>query len=57
MNDLDQGFPTWEEARGINSMISWVHLYKWGDAIDVRGNADTKRLGTPDLDLTYPDPT
>jgi hypothetical protein len=24
-------------------------LYKWGDEIDVRGDPDTKRLGTPDL--------
>jgi hypothetical protein len=25
-------------------------LYQWGDAIDVKGDADTKRLGTPALD-------
>ncbi len=30
-------------------MISWVHLYQWGDTIDVRGDADKKRLGTTDL--------
>ena len=34
-------------------MISWVHLYQWGDAIDV-GDADIKRLGTPGIEwLTY----
>ncbi len=30
-------------------MFAWVHLYQWGDAIDVKGDADTKRLGTPAL--------
>ena len=30
-------------------MFNWVHLYQWGDAIDVKGDADTKRLGTPEL--------
>jgi hypothetical protein len=40
----------WGDARGLKSVISWVHLYQWGDAIDVRGDADTKRLGTPALD-------
>jgi hypothetical protein len=39
----------WGDARGLKSVISWVHLYQWGDAIDVRGDADTKRLGTPGL--------
>ena len=39
----------WWDARGLMSVISWVHLYQWGDAIDVRGDVDTKRLGTPDL--------
>jgi hypothetical protein len=24
-------------------MFTWVHLYQWGDAIDVKGDADTKR--------------
>jgi hypothetical protein len=28
-------------------MFTWVHLCQWGDAIDVMGDADTKRLGTP----------
>ena len=37
------------DARGLNSVIFWVHLYQWGDAIDVRGDADTKRLGTRGL--------
>ena len=31
----------------LKSVISWVHLYQWRDATDVRGDADTKRLGTP----------
>jgi hypothetical protein len=35
--------------RGLNSVISWVHLYQWGDATDVRGDVDAKRLGTPAL--------
>jgi hypothetical protein len=46
---LEQGFPTWGarpaggDPRGLISVISWVHLYQWGDA-------DTKRLGTPGLE-------
>ncbi len=41
--------PNLGDARGLNSVIFWVHLYQWGDAIDVRGDADTKRLRTPGL--------
>jgi hypothetical protein len=40
----------WGDARGIKSVISLVHLYQWGDAIEVRGDAEVKRLGTPGLD-------
>jgi len=29
--------------------IQWIHLYHWGDATDVRGDAGRKRLGTPGL--------
>jgi hypothetical protein len=29
----------WGDARGSRSVISWVHLYQWGDA-------EAKRLGT-----------
>jgi hypothetical protein len=32
----------WGDARDLKSVMSWVHLYQWGDA-------DTKRLGTPGL--------
>jgi hypothetical protein len=39
----------WGDARGLKSVICWVHLYQWGDTTDVRGDADTKRLGTPAL--------
>jgi hypothetical protein len=39
----------WGDASGSISMISWVHLYQWGDAIDVRGDAEAKRLGSPAL--------
>ncbi len=39
----------WGDAKGLISVISWEHLYQWGDAIDVRGDADTIRLGTPGL--------
>jgi hypothetical protein len=42
--------PNLGDARGLKSVISWVHLYQWGDAIDVKGDADTKRLGTPALE-------
>ncbi len=37
------------DARGLKVVLTWVHLYQWGDAYDVRGDADTKRLGTPGL--------
>ncbi len=40
----------WGDARGLKVVFTWVHLYQWGDAIDVRGDADTKRLGTPAVD-------
>ncbi len=46
---VNQGVLNLGDTRGLNSVIYWGHLYKWGDAIDVRGDADTKRLGTPDL--------
>jgi hypothetical protein len=39
----------WGDARGLKVVFTWVHLYQWGDAIDVKGDADTKRLGTPDI--------
>ncbi len=35
--------------RGLKVVVTWVHLYQWGDAI-VKGDADTKSLGTPALD-------
>jgi hypothetical protein len=28
-------------------VIFWVLLYQWGDAIGLRGDAETKRLGIP----------
>jgi hypothetical protein len=37
------------DARGLKVEFTWVHLYQWGDTIDVKGDADTKRLGTPGL--------
>jgi hypothetical protein len=43
------GVPSLGDVRGLKSVISWANLYQCGDAIDVRGDADTKRLGTPDL--------
>jgi len=42
--------PNLWDVRGLKVMFSWVHLYQWGDAIDVKGDADTKRLGTPVLE-------
>jgi hypothetical protein len=49
-NPSRPGVPNLGDTRGLKSVISWVHLYQWGDAIVVRGDTDTKRLGTPDLD-------
>ena len=43
------GVPNLGYARGLKAVFTWVHLYQWGDAIDVKGDADTKRLGTPGL--------
>jgi hypothetical protein len=31
-------------------VVTWVHLYQWGDVIDVKGDGRAKRLGTPALD-------
>ncbi len=39
----------WGDVRGLKVVLTWVHLYQWGDATDVRGDAVTKRLGTPGL--------
>jgi hypothetical protein len=30
-------------------VVTWVHLYQWGDVIDVKGDGRAKRLGTPAL--------
>ena len=43
------GVPNLGDARGLKVVFTWVHLYQWGDATDVKGDADTKRLGTPGL--------
>ena len=40
----------WGDSRGLKLVFTWVHLYQWGDAIDVKADADTKRLGTPVID-------
>ncbi len=51
---LKQGFqPGGRERPRIKSVISWEYLYQWGDTIDVRVEADTKRLGTPALKHKY----
>jgi len=41
------------DARGLKVEFTWVHLYQWGDTIDVKGDADTKRLGTPGLNQIF----
>ena len=33
--------------------IFWVQLHQWGDAIDVWGDREAKRLGTPGLEYYY----
>ncbi len=33
-------------------MVTWLHLYQWGDGIDVRGDGRAKRLGTPALNTS-----
>jgi hypothetical protein len=43
------GVPNLGDVRGLKVVFTWVHLYQWGDAIDVKGDADTKRLETPVL--------
>ncbi len=42
-NDVNQGFPTWGDLRGIKVVVTWVHLH---DAIDVIGDRRAKRLRT-----------
>jgi hypothetical protein len=37
----------WGDVRGFKSVISWVYLYQRGNAIEVRGDAEAKRLETP----------
>jgi hypothetical protein len=50
LDTLCQGFPTWRRERSqIRDILgTFVSV---GDAIVVRGDADTKRLGTPALGL------
>jgi hypothetical protein len=31
------GVPNLGYARGLKAVFTWVHLYQWGDAIDVKG--------------------
>jgi hypothetical protein len=57
---LESGVPNlgdaspWGDARGLKLVFTWVYLHQWGDTIDVGGggDADTERLGTPELDET-----
>jgi hypothetical protein len=37
----------WGDLRGMKVVVTWVHLYQCGDAIDVRGDGRAKRLGFP----------
>ncbi len=39
----------WGDSRGTKAVITWVHLYQWGDANGVRGDGRAKRLETPAL--------
>ena len=39
----------WGDLRGLKPVIIWLLLHQWGDAIGLRGDAETKRLGTPAL--------
>jgi hypothetical protein len=34
------------DSGGLEVAISWVYLYQWGDAMDVREEGEAKRLGT-----------
>ncbi len=48
---LRTGVPNLGDARGLISVISWVHLYQWEDAIEnAGGDEETKRLGTLELE-------
>ena len=49
--NLGDAFP-WGDLRGIKVVVAWVHLYQWGDAIDVREDGRSKRLGTPGIMIT-----
>ncbi len=39
----------WGDVRGSQVVVFWVQLDQWGDVIDVWGDGEAKRLGTPDL--------
>ena len=34
----------WGDLGGLKLVIFWVLLYQWGDAVGLRGDAETKRL-------------
>jgi hypothetical protein len=39
------------DASGIQEVVFSVQLYQWGNAIDVWGDGEAKRMGTPDLGI------
>ena len=44
------GIPNLGDAIGSQVVVFWVQLDQWGDVIDVWGDGEAKRLGTPALE-------
>jgi hypothetical protein len=48
------GIPNLGDAIGSQVVVFWVQLDQWGDVIDVWGDGEAKRLGTPNVDDHLP---
>jgi hypothetical protein len=49
MESITTGVSNLGDLRGIKVGVTWIHLYQWGDAINVRGDGGAIRFGTTAL--------
>jgi hypothetical protein len=53
MEFISTGVSNMGDLRGIKVVVTWIHLYQWGDAINVRGDRGAIRLVTPALQYLF----
>jgi hypothetical protein len=53
MESITTGVSNLGDLRGIKVVVTWIHLYQWGDAINARGDGGAKRLETPALQYLF----